>query len=68
MEVSARNKIKGVIKAIKLGNVMAKVTIEIAGGTILNSVITVDSVETLHLQVGDEVTALVKSTEVMVGK
>ncbi len=68
MEVSARNKIKGVIKDIKLGNVMAKVTIEIAGGTILNSVITVDSVEALDLKVGDEVTALVKSTEVMVGK
>ena len=68
MEVSARNKIKGVIKDIKLGNVMAKVTIEIAGGTILNSVITVDSVDALDLKVGDEVTALVKSTEVMVGK
>ena len=68
MEVSARNKIKGIIKDIKLGNVMAKVTIEIAGGTLLNSVITVDSVEALNLKVGDEVTALVKSTEVMVGK
>jgi len=68
MEISARNKIKGIIKDIKLGNVMAKITIEIAGGTLLNSVITVDSVEALSLKVGDEVTALVKSTEVMVGK
>jgi molybdopterin-binding protein len=68
MELSARNKIKGKIKEIKLGNVMAKIAIEIAGGTIVSSVITVDSAEDLKLKVGDEVFAIVKSTEVMIGK
>jgi molybdopterin-binding protein len=68
MELSARNKIKGKIKEIKLGNVMAKVAIQIADGTIVSSVITVDSVEDLKLKVGDEVYAIVKSTEVMIGK
>lgn len=68
MELSARNKIKGTVKEIKLGAVMAKVVIEIAGGTIINSIITVDSVEDLQLKEGDQVHAIVKSTEVMVGK
>jgi molybdopterin-binding protein len=68
MELSARNKIKGKIKEIKLGSVMAKISVEIAGGTIISSVITVDSVEDLKLKVGDDIFAIVKSTEVMIGK
>jgi molybdopterin-binding protein len=68
MELSARNKIKGKIKDIKLGSVMAKISIEIAGGNIISSVITVDSAEDLKLKVGDDVYAIVKSTEVMIGK
>ncbi|NJK95011.1 MAG: TOBE domain-containing protein [Bacteroidetes bacterium] len=68
MEISARNKIKGKIKDIKLGSVMAKIAIEITDGTIVNSVITVDSVEDMKLKVGDQVFAIVKSTEVMIGK
>ena len=68
MEVSARNQIKGTIRDIKLGSVMAKVAVEIAGGTILNSVITVDSVQGLDLKVGEQITVLIKSTEAMIGK
>lgn len=68
MELSARNKIKGKIKDIKLGSVMAKISIEIAGGNIISSVITVDSAEDLKLKVGEEVYVIVKSTEVMIGK
>ena len=68
MEVSARNKIKGTIKDIKHGNVMAKISIEITSGTIISSVITIDSAEELKLKVGDEVYALIKSTEVMIAK
>ena len=52
MELSARNKIKGKIKDIKIGSVMAKISIEIAGGTIMSSVITIDSVDDLKLKVG----------------
>jgi|WetSurMetagenome_2_1015567.scaffolds.fasta_scaffold14002_4 molybdopterin-binding protein len=68
MEISARNKIKGIIRDIKPGVVMAKVTIEIPGGTLLSSVITRDSVDDLQLKPGDEVYAIIKSTEVMIGK
>ncbi len=68
MEISARNKIKGTIAEVKIGSVMAKVAVKIADGTIINSMITIDSVEEMNLKAGDEVYAIVKSTEVMIGK
>jgi molybdopterin-binding protein len=68
MKLSARNKIKGTIREVKIGSVMAKVAVEIADGTIINSMITIDSVEDMNLKAGDEVYAIIKSTEVMIGK
>jgi molybdopterin-binding protein len=68
MEISARNKIKGTITEVKIGVVMAKVALKISDGTIINSMITIDSVEDMDLKVGDEVYAIIKSTEVMIGK
>ncbi len=68
MEISARNKIKGTIEEITLGSVMAKVKINIGNGNVVSSVITIESVTDLKLKVGDEVYAIVKSTEVMIGK
>jgi molybdopterin-binding protein len=63
--ISARNQFKGIIKSVKLGDIMAEVVIK--SGTIdLVSVITRESAETMGLAVGKEVTAIVKSTEVMV--
>ena len=68
MEISARNKIKGTIKEITLGSVMPKVKIDIGNGNVISSVITIESVSDLELKTGDEVYAIVKSTEVMIGK
>jgi len=68
MEISARNKIKGTIKEITLGSVMAKVKIDIGNGNVISSVITIESVSDLDLKVDDTVYAIVKSTEVMIGK
>ena len=68
MEISARNKIKGTIEEITLGSVMAKVKINIGNGNVISSVVTVESVTDLALKVGDIVYAIVKSTEVMIGK
>jgi molybdopterin-binding protein len=68
MKLSARNSIKGKVLEIKEGAVMAKITVDIGGGNIINSVITVDSVKDLSLKVGDEVHVIIKSTEVMIGK
>jgi molybdopterin-binding protein len=68
MEISARNKIRGVIRDIKLGVVMAKITVEVHGGPLITSIISRDSVDELKLKPGDEVYAIFKSTEVMIGK
>ncbi len=67
MKISGRNKLAATVKEIVRGAVMAKVVMDFKG-TELVSVITVDSVDDLGLKVGDEVTALVKSTEMMVIK
>jgi molybdopterin-binding protein len=68
MEISARNKMKGTIEEITLGSVMAKVKINIGNGNVISSVITIESVTDLDLKTGDLVYAIVKSTEVMIGK
>ncbi|MBV5284286.1 MAG: TOBE domain-containing protein [Paludibacter sp.] len=68
MEISARNKIKGTIEEITLGSVMAKVKINIGNENVISSVVTIESVTDLGLSVGDVVYAIVKSTEVMIGK
>jgi molybdopterin-binding protein len=63
--LSARNQFKGKVKSVKLGNVMAEVTIDV-GNLELVSVITRESAERMGLAAGKEVTAVIKSTEVMV--
>jgi molybdopterin-binding protein len=68
MEISARNQLKGRIKTLRTGEIMAEVVVVLADGQEITSVITRGAVEHLHLQVGDNVTVIVKSTEVMVGK
>jgi molybdopterin-binding protein len=68
MELSARNQLPGTVKEIHLGGVMAEVTVELAGGQTVVSAITRSSAERLNLQVGDAVTVIIKSTEVILGK
>lgn len=65
--LSARNQLKGTIKSVKLGNVMAEVVVDV-GGLEIVSAITKGSAESLGLKEGDFVTAVIKSTEVMIDK
>ncbi len=67
MTLSARNQLVGKVEEIKLGNVMAHVVVRV-GENIVDSVITRRSAEDLNLKVGDTVTAVIKSTEVMLQK
>lgn len=67
MQISARNTLKGTVKAIKLGEVNAEIVLEIAGGLELTSTITRSSAERLGLEVGKAAYALVKSSDVIVG-
>jgi molybdopterin-binding protein len=65
--LSARNQFAGIVKSVKLGGVMAEVVVAIDGLEVV-SAITRASAETLDLQVGDKVKAIIKSTEVLIDK
>ena len=62
--LSARNQFQGKVKLVKLGNVMAEVVIDI-GSHELVSVITAESARRMGLAAGMQVTAVIKSTEVL---
>ena len=64
MKISARNQLRGKVEDIQLGVVTAKVSVRV-GENLIESVITRQSVEDLKIQVGNEVTAVIKSTEIM---
>ena len=68
MKLSTRNVIKGKVLEVTEGAVAAKVKLDIGGGNVLTSTITVDAVKELGLKAGDEVCALIKASSVMIGK
>lgn len=65
--LSARNQFKGIIKAVNLGQVMAEVIISV-GELEIVSLISRDSAKRMGLKTGDQATAVIKATEVMVAK
>jgi molybdopterin-binding protein len=65
--LSARNQFAGTVKSVKLGNVMAEVVVTV-GPLEIVSAITRASAESLGLKPGDQVKAVIKSTEVLIDK
>jgi molybdate transport system regulatory protein len=68
MRLSARNQLEGTIVKVDHGAVMSTVVVRLAGGQEVTAAITKDSAEGLELAEGDVVFAVIKSTEVMIGK
>jgi molybdopterin-binding protein len=68
MLLSARNQLRGRITTVNLGAVMAEVTVDIGGGNSLVSAITRASAESMDLREGMDVVAVIKATEVLIGK
>jgi molybdopterin-binding protein len=68
MKISARNVFEGEVKNVEIGAIMANVKIEVTSPEIITAIITKESVEKLGLKEGDKVSAIIKSTEVMVAK
>jgi molybdopterin-binding protein len=68
MELSARNNLPGTIKSLKMDGITAEVILDLGHGLEIVSVITRDSVERLGLKVGERAVAVIKSTEVLIGK
>jgi molybdopterin-binding protein len=67
LDLSARNQLRGTIVSVAVEGVMAEVLVRI-GEQELVSVITRGSAERLRLAPGDEVIAVIKSTEIMIGR
>ena len=67
MKISARNNIPGTITSVKVGPVSAEVTINVAPGIDIVSVISAASVAALDLKVGAHAFAVIKASSVMVG-
>jgi molybdopterin-binding protein len=67
MTLSARNRLEGKITELQLGGVMAHVVVRV-GDNLIESVITRRSAEEMNLKVGDTVSAVIKSTEVLLEK
>jgi molybdenum-pterin binding domain len=65
LKISARNQLTGKVVEIKEGAVNSIVVVEIGGGNKVSATISVCSVKELGIAVGSEVTAIVKSTSVM---
>lgn len=67
MRLSTRNQLTGTVSSIEVGAVMTIVKIDLDGGQQVTASVTKDAVDELGLAVGTPVTALIKSTEVMLG-
>ena len=69
MKLSARNQIKGRLVEVRKGTTTAHVRIDIGNGVVITSSITNEAVDDLGLRgVGDEAIAVIKASDVMVGK
>ena len=67
MKLSARNQLSGKVVAIEKGAVNGIVHIELKGGDVVASTISMDAIKELGLDVGKEAYAVIKATSVMVG-
>ncbi len=68
MKLNARNQIKGRVTAIVKGQTTGHVHIDIGNGVTVHASITNEAIDDLALKVGDEATAVIKASDVMVAK
>jgi len=68
MKLSARNQFKGRIVDVTKGATTSHVRIDVGGGIIVTASITNEAVADLNLQAGDDAWAVIKASDVMIGK
>jgi len=68
MKISARNVLAGKITQVNKGATTAHVKIEIAPGAVVTASITNEAVDDLGLKAGDKAYAIIKASDVMIGK
>ena len=68
MKLSARNQIRGRVVDVQKGQTTAHIRIDVGNGVVMTSAITNEAVDDLALKPGDNVTAVIKASDVMIGK
>jgi len=68
LKISARNRLKGVVKGVDKGDIIAKVKLEVKTPATITALISREAVEDLNIKAGDTVEAVIKATEVMIAK
>jgi molybdopterin-binding protein len=66
MRLSARNQIKGSVVEVKKGATTSHIRVDIGGGQIVTSSITNEAVDELGLKVKEQVTVVIKASDVMI--
>lgn len=68
MQISARNQLKGKVVSVTHGAVNTEVEVELGDGQRIVSIITKSSADRMDVKVGDEISAVVKASSVMLAK
>jgi molybdopterin-binding protein len=68
MKLSARNVLTGKVTDVKRGATTSHVKVQVAGGAIITASITNEAVDELALAVGDSASAIIKASDVIIGK
>jgi molybdate transport system regulatory protein len=68
LKISARNRLEGIVKEVETDKITAKVKVEIQAPAVITAIISKEAVEELDIKPGDHVKAVIKATEVMIGK
>jgi molybdopterin-binding protein len=68
MKLSARNQLDGEVIDVDIGAVMAKIKIDVKNPGVITAIVSKEAVEDLNVKKGDDLSAIIKSTEIIVGK
>jgi molybdopterin-binding protein len=67
MRLSARNQIKGTVVEVKKGATTSHIRVDIGSGVVVTSAITNEAVDELGVKAKDQVTVVIKASDVMIG-
>lgn len=68
MKLSARNQLKGKVVKVEEGLITSKVVLDLGNGNQITAIISKDAIEDLNLSAGVDAIAVIKSTEVIIGR
>ncbi len=68
MKLSARNVLKGKVVAVTKGVTTSNIKLDLGNGIVITSSITVEATKDLKLKKGDDAYAIIKASEVIIGK